>query len=323
MATPDDTRDHESGVAPTGSEQAPPARIDLAREYEEAGIAEAFDSLDRDLVGLAPVKRRVHEIAALLLVERVRAREGLSAGPPSLHMSFTGNPGTGKTTVALRMAEILHRLGYVRKGHVVAVTRDDLVGQYIGHTAPKTKDVLKRAMGGVLFIDEAYYLHRPENEKDYGQEAIEILLQVMENQRDDLVVILAGYKDRMETFFASNPGMASRIAHHVEFPDYTPDELVAIAEKMLAEWNYRFDEPAARAFREYLDVRLTQPHFANARSVRNALDRMRLRQALRLFDQRGGELTRDDLMTIGEAEVRASRVFDADPATDDGTGGAP
>jgi probable Rubsico expression protein CbbX len=272
----------------------------------------------------------------LLLVERVREREGLSAGPPSLHMSFTGNPGTGKTTVAMRMAEILHRLGYVRKGHVVAVTRDDLVGQYIGHTAPKTKDVLKRAMGGVLFIDEAYYLHRPENEKDYGQEAIEILLQVMENQRDDLVVILAGYKDRMDTFFSSNPGMASRIAHHVEFPDYTPDELVAIAERMLAEWNYRFDAPAAQAFREYLEVRLTQPHFANARSVRNALDRLRLRQALRLFDQRGADLTRDDLMTIGEAEVRASRVFDADPgvgtgseagtdtdATGSGTGGAP
>ncbi|HEY5506103.1 MAG TPA: CbbX protein [Coriobacteriia bacterium] len=322
MAAPDDTRD--PGAVPAAETIAAPARIDLAREYEQAGIAEAFESLDRDLVGLAPVKRRVHEIAALLLVERVREREGLSAGPPSLHMSFTGNPGTGKTTVAMRMAEILHRLGYVRKGHVVAVTRDDLVGQYIGHTAPKTKDVLKRAMGGVLFIDEAYYLHRPENEKDYGQEAIEILLQVMENQRDDLVVILAGYKDRMDTFFSSNPGMASRIAHHVEFPDYTPDELVAIAERMLAEWNYRFDAPAALAFREYLEVRLTRPHFANARSVRNALDRMRLRQALRLFDQRGVELTRDDLMTIGEAEVRASRVFDADPdAGDDGTGGAP
>ena len=200
-----------------------------------------LDSLDRDLVGLEPVKRRVREIAALLLVERVRERMGLSGGAPSLHMCFTGNPGTGKTTVAMRMAEILHRLGYCRKGHVVAVTRDDLVGQYIGHTAPKTKDVLKRAMGGVLFIDEAYYLHRPENEKDYGQEAIEILLQVMENQRDDLVVILAGYKDRMDQFFESNPGMASRIAHHVSFPDYTQDELFAIAEKMLAEWNYRFD----------------------------------------------------------------------------------
>ena len=263
-----------------------------------------LDALDRDLVGLEPVKRRVREIAALLLVERVRERVGLSAEPPSLHMCFTGNPGTGKTTVAMRMAEILHRLGYVRKGHVVAVTRDDLVGQYIGHTAPKTKDVLKRAMGGVLFIDEAYYLHRPENEKDYGQEAIEILLQVMENQRDDLVVILAGYEDRMEQFFASNPGMASRIAHHVEFPDYTQDELFEIAEKMLAEWNYRFDEGAAAAFREYLEVRRERPHFANARSVRNALDRIRLRQALRLFEERDGALTAEDLQTIRESEVR-------------------
>jgi len=211
----------------------------------------------------------------------------------------------------------------VRKGHVVAVTRDDLVGQYIGHTAPKTKDVLKRAMGGVLFIDEAYYLHRPENEKDYGQEAIEILLQVMENQRDDLVVILAGYKDRMEQFFASNPGMASRIAHHVEFPDFSEAQLFEIAEKMLAEWNYRFDPGAAAAFREYLDVRRTRPHFANARSVRNALDRIRLRQALRLFEERDRALTADDLLTITEPEVRASRLFDADDAEpEQGSGSA-
>ncbi len=298
---------------------APPATIDLSREYEEAGIAEVLDALDRDLVGLAPVKRRVREIAALLLVERVRERMGLSGGAPSLHMCFTGNPGTGKTTVAMRMAEILHRLGYCRKGHVVAVTRDDLVGQYIGHTAPKTKDVLKRAMGGVLFIDEAYYLHRPENEKDYGQEAIEILLQVMENQRDDLVVILAGYEDRMNQFFESNPGMASRIAHHVSFPDYTQDELFEIAEKMLAEWNYRFDPAAAVAFREYLEVRRERPHFANARSVRNALDRIRLRQALRLFEERGKELTAEDLQTIHEPEIRASRLFDSDCGEDPGS----
>ena len=305
---PDDDATNAAAAAPP----ATPATIDLAQEYEDAGIAEVLDSLDADLVGLKPVKRRVREIAALLLVERVRERMGLSAGAPSLHMCFTGNPGTGKTTVAMRMAEILHRLGYCRKGHVVAVTRDDLVGQYIGHTAPKTKDVLKRAMGGVLFIDEAYYLHRPENEKDYGQEAIEILLQVMENQRDDLVVILAGYEDRMDQFFESNPGMASRIAHHVSFPDYTQDELFEIAEKMLGEWNYHFDPAAAAAFREYLEVRRNRPHFANARSVRNALDRIRLRQALRLFEERGRQLTPDDLQTIHEPEVRASRLFDTD-----------
>ena len=303
------TRDSEQ---PTTSDEVAPVTIDLAREYDDAGIAEVLDSLDRDLVGLAPVKLRVREIAALLLVERVRERMGLSAGAPSLHMCFTGNPGTGKTTVAMRMAEILHRLGYCRKGHVVAVTRDDLVGQYIGHTAPKTKDVLKRAMGGVLFIDEAYYLHRPENEKDYGQEAIEILLQVMENQRDDLVVILAGYEDRMDRFFESNPGMASRIAHHVSFPDYTQDELFEIAEKMLGEWNYHFDPAAASAFREYLEMRRNRPNFANARSVRNALDRIRLRQALRLFEERGRALTPEDLQTIHEPEVRASRLFDTD-----------
>jgi len=277
----------------------------LARTQADA----VMDELERDLVGLAPIKTRIRDIAALLVIDKLRMNLGLQAQAPSLHMSFTGNPGTGKTTVALRMAEILHRLGYVRKGHLVAVTRDDLVGQYIGHTAPKTKEVLKRAMGGVLFIDEAYYLYRPENERDYGQEAIEILLQVMENQREDLVVILAGYKDRMETFFRSNPGMSSRIAHHLDFPDYSAEDLLHIGEKLLTQQNYRFTAEARAAFEEYLAHRLRQPHFANARSVRNALDRARLRQASRLFADRDRTLSAADLTTIEAADIRASRVF--------------
>jgi probable Rubsico expression protein CbbX len=224
-------------------------------------------------------------------------------------MCFTGNPGTGKTTVAMRMAEILHRLGYCRKGHLVAVTRDDLVGQYIGHTAPKTKEVLKKAMGGVLFIDEAYYLYKPDNERDYGQESIEILLQVMENQRDDLVVILAGYKDRMDTFFQSNPGMSSRIAHHLDFPDYAVDELLQISQHMLDDQHYHYTPQAKAAFEAYLDRRIQQPHFANARSVRNALDRARLRQASRLFADRDRVLSEADLTTLEESDIRASRVF--------------
>src|SRR5882724_3451076 len=239
----------------------------------------------------------------------------LTSEVPTLHMSFTGNPGTGKTTVALRIASILHKLGFVRRGQVVSVTRDDLVGQYIGHTAPKTREVLKRAMGGVLFIDEAYYLYRPENERDYGQEAIEILLQVMENQREDLVVIFAGYKDRMETFFRSNPGMSSRVAHHIDFPDYTPAELHAIAGLMLEQMQYRLDSEADTALLEYIERRITQPHFANARSVRNALDRARLRQASRLFERRGGALSKDDLLTIKAADIRASRVFADEKST--------
>src|SRR5919108_5790566 len=249
------------------------ASVDVSDMLEESQVMEVLHKLDEVLVGLKSVKTRIREIAALLLIDRLRRSFSLMAHPPSLHMSFTGHPGTGKTTVALRMATILHRLGYVRKGHLVAVTRDDLVGQYIGHTAPKTKEVLKRAMGGVLFIDEAYYLYRPENERDYGQEAIEILLQVMENQRDDLVVILAGYKDRMETFFQSNPGVSSRIAHHLDFPDYALEELFAIAELMVRQQEYALDEDARRALREYLELRVRQPHFANARSIRNALDR--------------------------------------------------
>jgi probable Rubsico expression protein CbbX len=283
--------------------------LDLEALYRDSNVREALAALDRELVGLAPVKTRVREIAALLLVEKLRRTVGLQAEAPPLHMSFTGNPGTGKTTVAMKMASILHGLGYVRKGHLVAVTRDDLVGQYIGHTAPKTKEVLKRAMGGVLFIDEAYYLYRPENERDYGQEAIEILLQVMENQRDDLVVILAGYKDRMERFFSSNPGMASRVAHHIDFPDYAEQELFEIATLMLRRMQYTLSESAAQALREYIALRKAQPHFANARSVRNALDRARLRQANRLFARRGGPLSPADLMTIEAEDIRASRVF--------------
>ncbi len=282
--------------------------IDLQAELRASNVQEVLDKLDRELVGLKPVKTRIREIAALLLVDRVRRQLELTSGAPTLHMSFTGNPGTGKTTVALRMAEILHRLGYVRQGHLVSVTRDDLVGQYIGHTAPKTKEVIKKAMGGVLFIDEAYYLYRPENERDYGQEAIEILLQVMENNRDDLVVILAGYKNRMDRFFHSNPGMRSRIAHHLDFPDYSAGELLAIARLMLAEQNYRFSPSAEEALSEYIRLRMGMPHFANARSIRNALDRARLRQANRLFES-GGRLTRTDLVTLEAPDIRASRVF--------------
>jgi probable Rubsico expression protein CbbX len=292
---------------PVAAAAAPARTVKEVLAQSQAGAV--MDELEHDLVGLAPIKSRIRDIAALLVIDKLRANLGLQSHAPSLHMSFTGNPGTGKTTVALRMAQILHRLGYVRKGHLVAVTRDDLVGQYIGHTAPKTKEVLKKAMGGVLFIDEAYYLYRPENERDYGQEAIEILLQVMENQRDDLVVILAGYKDRMETFFRSNPGMSSRIAHHLDFPDYPAGDLLRIGDKILEHQNYRFGLGARQAFAEYLGHRIAQPHFANARSVRNALDRARLRQASRLFSEQEREFTPEDLSTIAESDIRASRVF--------------
>jgi probable Rubsico expression protein CbbX len=303
-------------AAPPQAGQGPQnADVDLAALLRETKVEEVFEQLDRELIGLAPVKARIREIAAFLVVSRARQQLGLDAGTPNLHMCFTGNPGTGKTTVAVRMADILHRLGYVRKGHLVSVTRDDLVGQYIGHTAPKTKDILKKAMGGVLFIDEAYYLYRPENERDYGQEAIEILLQVMENQRDDLVVILAGYKDRMDVFFKSNPGFASRIAHHIDFPDYSETELLEIAQLMVGQMHYRLAPDAETALREYIARRVRRPRFANARSIRNALDRARLRQANRIFkgalqggDARAGA---DALQTLTAADIRASSVFQA------------
>ena len=284
-------------------------KVSLREELEAVGIEEILAQLDRELIGLRPVKTRIREIASLLLIERIRKRMNLTADVPTLHMSFTGNPGTGKTTVALRIASILHRLGFVRRGHVVSVTRDELVGQYIGHTAPKTKEVLKKAMGGVLFIDEAYYLYRLDNERDYGQEAIEILLQVMESQREDLVVILAGYGDRMDKFFASNPGFRSRIAHHIDFPDYSGGELLAIAELMLHDMNYKFSADAREAFIRYIAARKTQPLFSNARSIRNALDRIRLRQANRLVADLDRVMTADDIMSLEASDVLASRVF--------------
>jgi probable Rubsico expression protein CbbX len=297
-----------------------PARVDLKADFRDSGVGEVLDALDRELIGLAPVKQRIRETAALLVVERARKTLGLATEAPTLHMSFTGNPGTGKTTVALKMAKLLHRLGYVRKGHLVSVTRDDLVGQYIGHTAPKTKEILKKAMGGVLFIDEAYYLYRPDNERDYGQEAIEILLQVMENNRDDLVVILAGYADRMDKFFSSNPGFRSRIAHHIDFPDYSDAELLQIARLILTQQNYALTPDAEAALIDYIAIRRTQPHFANARSIRNALDRARLRQANRLFETSDGPLDAAALSGIDGSDIRASRVFAGgiDPPPGDG-----
>ena len=283
--------------------------IDLSAEYNDSGVADVLDQLDLELVGLKPVKTRIKEIAALLLVERARQNLDLATTKPVLHMSFTGPPGTGKTTVAKKISQILHKLGYLRKGHVVTVTRDDLVGQYVGHTAPKTKEMIKRAQGGVLFIDEAYYLYKQGNERDYGSEAIEILLQDMESQRDGFIVIFAGYKDQMEVFYRSNPGLYSRVAHHIDFPDYTNEELMEIADLFLAEQNYSFRGDAEMIFREYIALRRNLPFFANARSIRNAIDRIRLRQANRLFSRKGEKLSREDLMSIESSDIKASRVF--------------
>jgi len=283
--------------------------LNLKQEYKDTQIQRVIDILEEELVGLVPVKSRIREIAALLVIDRLRKKVNLTSNSPGLHMSFTGSPGTGKTTVALRMADILYKLGYCRKGHLLTVTRDDLVGQYIGHTAPKTKEVLKKALGGILFIDEAYYLYKPDNERDYGAEAIEILLQVMENQRDDLVVILAGYKDRMERFYESNPGLSSRIANHVDFPDYSADELLTIGKIMLEEQQYQFTPDAEKAFLDYIEKRKEQPLFANARSVKNALDRARMRQANRNFENAGKILTKSDLVIITADDIKQSRVF--------------
>jgi probable Rubsico expression protein CbbX len=283
--------------------------INLQEEYAKTEIAKILNLLDEELVGLAPVKSRIREIAALLLIDKLRRNLGISSASPGLHMSFTGSPGTGKTTVGLKMADILYQLGYIQKGHLLTVTRDDLVGQYIGHTAPKTKEVLKKAMGGVLFIDEAYYLYKPDNERDYGAEAIEILLQVMENQRDELVVILAGYKEPMDKFYESNPGLSSRIANHIDFPDYSVEELLKIAKIMLDDQQYQLTSQAEIALGEYIKKRKQKPLFANARSVKNALDRARMRQANRIFESRGQVLTKKELVNLEAEDILQSTVF--------------
>lgn len=298
-----------------GKGQEIASSVDVDAAHRDSNLEEILNDLDRELVGLKSVKSYIRQLTSLLLVARMREKVGFSTQHPTLHMSFTGHPGTGKTTVAKRMATILNHLGYLRRGHLVVATRDDLVGQFVGHTAPKTKEMIKKAMGGVLFIDEAYYLYRPENERDYGPEAIEMLLQAMEEKREDLVVILAGYPERMATFFQHNPGFRSRVAHHLSFPDYTPEELMMIAEGMFSEQNYALDDESRQAFAEYLELRIKQPHFANARSVRNAIDRMKLRQASRIVAQ-GGCIAKHELMRIAAEDVRQSRVFHGGLETD-------
>ena len=325
VTAPSEPEDYDVDEEEADPPLAVAEEADLGSVLDETNVVEVLDQLDRELIALTPVKTRIREIAALLLIDKLRREVGLASERPSLHMSFTGNPGTGKTTVAMKMAQVLHRLGYIEEPRVVACTRDDLVGQYVGHTAPKTKEVLRRAYGGVLFIDEAYYLYRPENERDYGQEAIEILLQVMEAERDKLVVIFAGYKDRMDEFFRSNPGLSSRVAHHIDFPDYDIDELMAIADLMMEQQNYKFGPGAEEAFRAYLERRVARPRFAHGRSVRNSIDRARLRQANRLFGEGQGLLSRDDLMTISPDDILKSSVFaeDREPEDDEPILGAP
>jgi len=284
------------------------------------GVQSELDKLDKELVGLLPVKKRVKEIAALLVLDKMRRKLGFETSVPSLHMSFTGAPGTGKTTVAVRMGQILAKMGYSRRGHVVLATRDDLVGQYVGHTAPKTKEMIKKAMGGVLLVDEAYYLYNAANDRDYGQESIEILLNVMENNRDDLVVAVAGYKDRMDKFFSYIPGMMSRIGNHIDFPNYTADELVEIAGVMARNLEYDIAEDAYPVFKAYIEKRMELPYFSNARTVRNAMDRARMNSAIRTFEKyaiegvNGGVCTVEDLksITAEDFQVLLDDIVNAD-----------
>ena len=277
--------------------------INLQKEYKNTQIKRILNNLNKDLIGLKPIKSRIQEIAALLLIDKVKTKLGIKTVNPGLHMSFTGNPGTGKTLIGFKMADILYQLEYINKGHLLSVTRDDLVGQYIGHTAPKTKAILKKAKGGVLFIDEAYYLYKPNNERDYGSEAIEILLQVMENQRNDLVIIFAGYKKPMNKFYESNPGLFSRITNHINFPNYSIVELLQISKQILNEEQYQLTNESEISLTNLLEKEKEKNNFANARTIKNLLDKARLKQASRIFDNPTKVLTKYDLITLESMDI--------------------
>jgi probable Rubsico expression protein CbbX len=216
-------------------------------------------------------------------------------------MSFTGRPGTGKTSVAAKIAIVLRNLGYLTKGHITNVTREDLVGQYVGHTAPKTREQLQKAEGGILFIDEAHHLYKPDNERDYGAEAIELLLQVMENQRDDLILIFGGKKDRLEGFFNSNPGISSRIGNHIDFPDYKSDDLKEISKFVLTNNSrYRFTEESLEILSFYINQLIEKPAFANVRTLKVFLNQLFQYQSIRIENSllEKGTIDYESLVTI-------------------------
>jgi len=281
---------------------------DMGKFMYKSGVAAILDKLDYDLIGLTAVKARVRQIASLLVVDKMRLRLGLETSMPSLHMCFTGAPGTGKTTVALRMGQVLQKMGYCRRGHVVVATRDDLVGQYVGHTAPKTKEMIKKAMGGILFVDEAYYLYNAENERDYGMESIEIILSVMEENKEDLIVVVAGYKDLMEEFFSFSPGFYGRIGNHIDFPHYEIPELIEISRVMCRDNDYILTDEATMALCEYLAKRMTLPFFSNARTVRNVLDLAKMKQGVRVMQEKlgpssDGLITKRELQTFSPVDI--------------------
>jgi probable Rubsico expression protein CbbX len=281
--------------------------IDIKDCYNQTGIEEILQTLDEELIGLKNVKNRVREICSVLLFDRIREIQELSRLNSSLHMSFTGRPGTGKTSVAAKIALVLRNLGYLSKGHITNVTREDLVGQYVGHTAPKTKEQLQKAQGGILFIDEAHHLYKPDNERDYGAEAIELLLQVMENQRDDLIMIFGGKKEKLEIFFNSNPGISSRIGNHIDFPDYNLNDLKDITKFLLHNQNrYKFTDETLTLLGFYIDQLIAFPAFANVRTIKVFLNQLFAYQAVRVENEllKNGKIQYDSLITIKKEDFQ-------------------
>jgi probable Rubsico expression protein CbbX len=275
--------------------------IDIRECYKQTGIENILFNLDKELIGLKEVKNRVREISSVLLFDRIREIQELPVLNSSLHMAFTGRTGTGKTSVAAKVALVLRNLGYLTKGHLTNVTREDLVGQYVGHTAPKTREQLQKAQGGVLFIDEAYQLYKPDNERDYGAEAIELLLQVMENQRDDLIIIFSGAKEKLEIFFNSNPGVSSRIGNHVDFVDYNVDELVSITKFILNnESRYKFNDETVKVLSFYIKQLIGFDAFANVRTIKIFINQLLSYQSIRVENQllKTGKIDYDSLVTI-------------------------
>lgn len=246
---------------------------DIRQYYQE--VLDVIEMINKEFINLSDVKKQIEEISSLLIFDKIRKANNFAPLINCMHLVFTGKTGTGKTVVGVKMALILRNLGYLTKGHILTVSRDDLVGQYIGHTAPKAADCLQQANGGILFIDNAYTIYQPDNERDYGSEAVEMILQVMENQRDDLVIIFSGEKEKMEKFFHTNPGISSRVGNHIHFKDYTVNDLIKIADSLLLkEYRYKINIEALKILEFYLSQLVQHETFINARTVKALVNQL-------------------------------------------------
>merc|ERR1711988_180321 len=283
-------------------------------------VIQVIDDLDNELIGLKPVKDKMRRYAGQMLSQQIRKDAGVRAEIPPLHHVFTGNPGTGKTTVAMKMGELYREMGFINSGHTVQATRADLVGQYIGHTGPKTKEMITRSFGGILFIDEAYGLYK-EDSRDYGSEVLEMLVKFMDTTpNSDFVIILAGYRNLMTKMLNANLNLMSRMGNWIDFPDYNDDELLEISQLLANTYGYNYDNDAQDTFKEFMRIRKEFPYFSNARTVRNCMERARRIAATRILNDaldNGTKYTMDEIQTFqpGDFQMMIDEIKDLPRST--------